>query len=150
MIWATDRTGLEILLFPTDAQIANLRATLPPHNNDSRVPAFRSPGIHACPHSYWEAVAVEVYSTPLIRAAGYEVDVMMSAFHGSELGMKGYEDGCFDTGDVLFPGTYYGMSLHPFDTVFAKSNRGNNEVLEKLTTWVRGSGYRSYDHCKAS
>jgi hypothetical protein len=148
MIWATDRIGLETLLFPSAELIEKFNATLPPHNEASPVPAMESPGINSCPHEYWKAVAIEVYSTPLIRAAAYEVDVIMSAFHGNEEGIAGYEEKCFESGDVLFPGSYYGMDLHPFDTVFAKTNRGTGElVLEHLTQWTKARKYSSYDHC---
>jgi hypothetical protein len=151
MIWATDRIGLEILLFPSQQLIQAFNASLPPHNDAGPVPAMETPGINSCPHEYWKAVAIEVYSTPLIRAAGYEVDAMMAAFHGNEKGTEGYEKECLATGDVLFPGAYYGMNLHPFDTIFTKTNRGNDPlVLQRLTDWTKGRGYSSYDHCHAS
>ncbi|CAG8960505.1 hypothetical protein HYFRA_00008225 [Hymenoscyphus fraxineus] len=147
MIWATDRVGMEILLFPTEAQIEATRASLPPHNPDEPVPPFTAPGINSCPHQYWDAVAVEVYSTPLIKAAGYDVDVIMTAFHKNDR----YQEECFrnvDYKDTLYEGTYFGTTIHPYDTVFAKANRGTNAlVLERLSEWIDGSGYSSYDHC---
>jgi hypothetical protein len=148
MIWAMDRTGLEILLFPSAQLIEKLKPTLPPHSDKSPVPAMEIPGIDSCPEEYWKAVAIEVYATPLIRAAGYEVDVLMLAFHGNDASVDEYEKQCFGNGDVLFPGGYYGTDLHPFDTLFAKTNRGTGElVLERLTKWTDARGYSSYDHC---
>lgn len=144
MIWAIDRIGLEVLLFPTDEQTAKLKTLIPPREPTSPVPEMEVPGINSCPHEYWKAVAVEVHSTALIKAAGYKVDAMMSAFHSSPL----YEEHCGSNGDVLLKDGYYGMNLHPYDTVFAKTNRGSDPLtLERLTSWTRGAKYSSYDYC---
>ncbi|TVY90557.1 hypothetical protein LAWI1_G007118 [Lachnellula willkommii] len=147
MIWATDRAGIEVLLFPTEAQVKRLKETLPPFSAGEPVPTLQHAGINWCPHDYWNAVSVEVHATPLIEAAGYKVDAMMSAFHKQAR----FEDSCGEPEagqDPLYDGQYFGTTLHPFDTVFAKANRGTNaKIFARLTEWTDGSNYTSYDHC---
>ncbi|CZR57232.1 uncharacterized protein PAC_07122 [Phialocephala subalpina] len=156
MILATDRIGLEILLFPTEAQIETFRDSLPPYpyvpaNHPAyNVPQLEHPGINSCPNEYWHAVSVEVHASALIKAAGYKIDAMMAAFHKSET----YEEECegdMSSPDVLYENSYWGTNIHPFDTIFAKSNRGTNaKVLKTLTEWTDGRGYSSYDVCQSS
>jgi hypothetical protein len=144
MIWATDRVGLEILLFPSEELQAKLKAGIKPFKDGEPVPPMEIPGINHCPHEYWKAVTVEVHATPLIQAAGYTVDAMMFASHMSE----NYLEECTDYPDPLYEGSYFGTDLHPFDTIFAKANRGTNQkVVDKLTEWVDGRKYSSYDYC---
>jgi hypothetical protein len=59
------------------------------HHNHLDPEAYRylpsihqAPGINQCFHTWDSAVAAEVSSTALIKAAGYKVDVLMAAFHG--------------------------------------------------------------------
>lgn len=151
MIWATDRIGLETLLFPTDEQYELTKNSLPPWGEtklQTEVPKFETvgAGINRCPHEYWDAVSVEVFATPLIKAAGYKVDVMMAAYHKQER----YEDGCDSYTLPLDDGGYFGMNPHPFDTVFSKSNwRGvNMKVIDTLSEWADGRKYSSYDYCR--
>ena len=146
MIWATDRIGLETLLFPSATLVEKFKSELPPHDSSHPVPPWESPGINFCPHEYWKAVAAEVYATPLLRSAGYKIDVMMTAYHS----IPNYEVACrqWMDGDMLSKGHYYGMDLHPFDAIFAKTNRGNDPItLEKMTTWTDERRYSSYDYC---
>jgi hypothetical protein len=170
MFWALDRAALETLLFPSDELVATFKESLPEKDPKEPVPEMESPGINSCPHKYWKAVAIEVYATPLLEAAGFEVDAMMSAFHGFgdalargesvDIGggdvkkgtMRkgtGYESICGDTLDPLFEHQYWGTTIHPFDTVFAKTNRDSNmEIVERLTQWTAGRAYSSYDVCR--
>ncbi|TVY58015.1 hypothetical protein LSUE1_G010034 [Lachnellula suecica] len=146
MIWATDRIGMETLLFPTEKQIETLKKILPRLKEGERVPEIKNPGINSCPNEYWDAVAVEVYATPLIKAAGYKVDAMMTAYQASDK----YEEECMrnDYQDVLYAGKYFGMDIHPYDTIFTKANRDGNVVaLEKFTEWMKDRKYTSYDYC---
>jgi hypothetical protein len=144
MIWATDRVGIETLLFPTDDQIAGLKTSLESMKPDTPVPEMETPGINSCPSEYWKAVAVEVYASPLIEAAGYKIDAMMTAFHAN----PNYEAECADIADVLYEDKYFGINLHPYDSIFAKANRGTNaETLRIYTEWMDESKYSSYDHC---
>lgn len=121
MIWATDSIGLTALLTsPT--------------------------GINDCFHTWDSAVKAEVGASAVIKEAGYKIDVMMSAFHGDEL----YEEHCdgSENGDVLWDHKYYGTNVHPYETIFMKSNRDIDPVLmEKLTGWHEGANYSSYDVC---
>lgn len=168
MFWALDRAGLETLLYPSEVVLEKFKASLPPHDPNQPVPEMWSPGINSCPHEYWKAVAVEVYSTALVKAAGYEVDAMMAAYHGFgdalargeevDIGSAkmptmrtgtGYESICEDNLDPLFEKQYWGTTMHPFDTVFAKTNRGSNmRTIERLTQWAEGRQYSSYDACR--
>lgn len=155
MIWATDSIGMEILLFPS----ANLTAPLKSYllkalpkvylgdPISKHVASLTIPGINSCPRNHAHAVALEVYATPLMKTAGYEVDAVMKAYHGIE----GYENVCkkgLEKGDVLLPDGYWGTNIHPFDTVFAKTNRKiDPAVLRRLTEWTEKTGYSSYDYC---
>ncbi|KAF8854336.1 hypothetical protein BDZ45DRAFT_747595 [Acephala macrosclerotiorum] len=170
MFWALNRAGLETLLYPSEELLEKFKASLPPYDPNQPVPEMWSPGINSCPHEYWKAVAVEVYSTALVKAAGYEVDAMMSAYRGFgdalargeevDLGggpvqmgtMRtgaGYESICKESLDPLLEKQYWGTTIHPFDTVFAKTNRGSNMgTIERLTQWTAGRQYSSYDVCR--
>jgi len=73
---------------------------------------------------------------------------MMSAYHGIER----FEEVCDsrENGDVFWDKKYFGTNVHPFETVFIKSNRGADPVgLERHSEWSKGRGYSSYDFCKA-
>lgn len=55
---------------------------------------------------------------------------------------------CNTPDDFLFENNYYGFNVHPFETLFIKSQRGiADNMLQKLTAWVDMSGYSSYDVC---
>ena len=144
MIWAIDRAGLEVLLFPSEKLQAKFMAGVKPFRKGEPVPPVETPGINHCPHEYWKAVTVEVHATPLLEAAGYTIDAMMFASHSS----KNYLEECKNYPDPLYENSYFGTDLHPFDTIFAKANRGTNQkVVDTLTDWVNGMKYSSYDHC---
>ncbi|CZR68683.1 uncharacterized protein PAC_18582 [Phialocephala subalpina] len=170
MLWVLDRIGLETLLYPTEEQIEDLITSLPPHDSRQRIPPMTVPGIKSCPHNYWQAVAVEVYATALIEAAGYQAAAMMLAYHGFgdslERGEKidlgggpvkmgswrtgtGYESICHESLDPLSGEEHYwGTTIHPFDTAFIKTNRPANKVIiERLTQWMAGIEYSSYNVC---
>ncbi|PBP28305.1 hypothetical protein BUE80_DR000830 [Diplocarpon rosae] len=145
MIWATDRVGMEILLFPSASLVEKYKKILGDRDHYP-VPKMKVAGINSCPHEYWDAVAIEVYATGLMKAAGYKVDPMMMAYHSSEK----YEVECAQTDDLQGHEKYYGMDMHPYDTIFVKTNRGLDPlVLERLTNWTDQWGYTSYDTCKA-
>ncbi|KAI9049305.1 hypothetical protein LZ554_007150 [Drepanopeziza brunnea f. sp. 'monogermtubi'] len=177
MIWATDIIGIETLLFPPQSALDYLakhpvkyiaaptmdkaeyaqadeegKKELDLHfqqvANETAEISRQPPGINSCFHSWRAAVAGEVSSTALIRAAGYEVDALMNAYHG----LESYENGktCFENRDVLFDGGYFGINVHPFETVFLKANRGLAPLtLEKHTEWTNRRNYSSYDYCKS-
>lgn len=116
-----------------------------------------------CKRNFVEAVLTgEVKFASMIRDAGYDVEVAWSARKS-----KDYQDaedywgrGC-PTWDCLYPLKYYGMDVHPYDTIFVKVNRttflrnhipttnspAGIHTLETLTKWADESKYSSYDHC---
>ena len=153
MIWATDLTGLETLLSPPSAIVTNLtlHPTYPADTETEtgkKLPPHYT-GINSCFHTWGAAVAAEIGASALIRAAGYKIDVMMAAYHAAE----NYEDICEkrrDKADVLWEGRYFGVNVHPFETVFIKSNRDVDTLtIDRLTQWTKKRGYSSYDYCKA-
>ncbi|PVH72652.1 hypothetical protein DL98DRAFT_520383 [Cadophora sp. DSE1049] len=172
MIWATDLIGIETLLFPPQKALdylsthpiklppasedTDMTSTTTPSSNDPTFPppspettrVHQAPGINGCFQDWDSAVAAEVSSTSLILAAGYKVDAMMSAYHGN----AEYEEArtCEKNRDLLWEGEYFGISVHPFETVFMKANRDVSPlVLKRYSQWVKQRGYSSYDYCRA-
>ncbi|KUJ08493.1 uncharacterized protein LY89DRAFT_599526, partial [Mollisia scopiformis] len=170
MLWALDRVGLEVLLNPSDELVAEYQATVPKGGPGAKIPDLERPGINSCPHSYWEAVSVEVHATWLMRTAGYDVEAMMYSYrgfgeplsrgevidlgggpvkHGTYREGTRYEDICAESLDPLYENHYWGMTIHPWDTIFTKQNRPVNQVtIERLSQWGDGIQYSSYDHCQ--
>ncbi len=121
MIYATDSIGLSIMLTPQ--------------------------GIGECFPTLRHAMGGEVRTTPLIKSKGYHIDVMLTNFQSE--GNYAFEN-CTVNGDFLYENTYYGFSVHPFETMFIKTNRNiSPKLIEQLTEWVDKSKYSSYDVCKA-
>ncbi|KAG9521454.1 hypothetical protein KCU93_g7385, partial [Aureobasidium melanogenum] len=87
-----------------------------------------------------------------IQEAGYGIYAMMSSFkaYGGEESEKVYLEACSGS-DALYSGNHNGTSLHPYDTIFSKTNRPWNEydrkVIDQLTEYAHLSGYSSYDKC---
>lgn len=131
MIWATDIAGLELLLHPPA---------------DPTKPKDQQPyGINHCFEGWDEAVRGEVGASSIITLAGFKLDVMMAAFHGYD-----YVEKCdpSQNGDVLWNNAYEGTTIHPYDTMFLKTNRDIDPLMvEKMTEWTGGSKYSSWDHC---
>jgi hypothetical protein len=72
---------------------------------------------------------------------------MMTA-HQALKNKADYGEICGKAEDLLYEGKYYGTNVHPFELVFMKTNRRIDDFgLEKLTEWVDGIGYESYDYC---
>jgi hypothetical protein len=137
MVWALDRTGLQALMQPPPAGIG-----------------------HWCPIDMVDAIFGEIRSTPAIRNAGYEVDVLTAVYHskdgsdvdgdGANDGFKGYYKDCKDA-DFFHDNAYYGFNVHPYETIFMKSARHMEEILlGNFTEWADGNGYSSYDACRVS
>ncbi|KAH8600790.1 hypothetical protein B0O99DRAFT_648905 [Bisporella sp. PMI_857] len=153
MILATDAVGMNVLLFPPPAAAEKLKEIPPygPMPGSEEMFPQPHPGINSCFHTWGSAVSAEIGSSAIIKAAGYRLDVMMSAYHGVKGGEKLYEDSC-DTsvnGDVLEEDGYFGTNVHPYETVFMKTNRKIDPLgIAKLTEWTEGRGYSSYDYCK--
>jgi hypothetical protein len=153
MIWATDRTGIELLLSPPEDVVSFLTENptydpLTKTEGDVALPPHYT-GINDCFHTWGDAVSAEIGSSALIKAAGYQLDVMMSAYHST----VDYETICektVDKADPLQDSSYFGINVHPFDPVFIKTNRDvDTLVVDRLTQWADGRGYSSYAYCKA-
>ncbi|KAL3425473.1 hypothetical protein PVAG01_02264 [Phlyctema vagabunda] len=125
MIWATDAVGLSYLLQPEAIGME-------------------------CFNTLQAAMNAEVRTTPYLRSAGFHVDVMMASYQ-LEKDYAYIDKHCHETGDQLWPNSYWGFNVHPFELIFMKSHRGIDDgMLAKMTEWAEGSGYSSYDVCKNS
>lgn len=84
----------------------------------------------------------------LIRSKGYEVDVMLTSAHS--ILPADYCDIVGPVNDHLSNGGYFGSNVHPYELMFAKANRGIDDVLmELLTTWHYNMNETSWDKCGA-
>ncbi|KAJ6262555.1 hypothetical protein Dda_3366 [Drechslerella dactyloides] len=100
--------------------------------------------ISQCFTKHEDAVQGEMNITTAITTAGYTVSAFMTAF-SQDAG--GYMHHC-EHDDVLYEDHYYGMSLHPYETMFQKANRDINPLqLKLLTEWHDRSGYSSQPVC---
>ena len=157
MIWATDILGLSTLLFPSEATLNEYAVNPPKPFNAAKALLEETqpqrPGMNYCFPDMTSAVTAEIGASKLIRAAGYKVDAMMSAYGDMERYVemcKGEEKKEKKKGDVLYDKKYFGTNVHPFETLFMKSNRDIDPVgLARHSEWVEfGAGYSSYDFCK--
>ncbi len=167
MIWATDSIGMELLLYPRRQHHEEEQLLDDDENDETPVTTTTTAqdlvALQGCFNEHNRAIGAEVGTTAMIRAAGYEVDALMAAFHKASV--HGADDGADDAGyaadcgteagagDVLFDGTYFGSNVHPYETVFIKANRNiDPTTLGLLTDWHRsgritGSGNGSWDVC---
>lgn len=139
MVWATDDVGMSILLDPSLATVASV--------DDHWATADDPVGMTGCYTSRDAAVHSEVGTTALVRSQGYDVDVLMTAFH-PETDMDAYCEAHSGSGDLLYDKGYFGTNVHPYETIFAKTNRDIDPTLmDHLTDWhIRGSK-TSWDMC---
>jgi hypothetical protein len=147
MIWALDSIGLNLLLYPPSTSNYDEWIGRMPHapgwDQDIRTPVI---GLNGCFNSYFTAVTAEVGATGIVRDAGYDVDVMLTRFHSR----PHYIQYCNPEEDenMLLENGYNGINVHPFETLFMKTNRGVSPlVIERLTEWIDGAKYSSYDVC---
>ncbi len=107
-------------------------------------------GLSACYPGHNKAVHGEIGTTALIRSQGYDVDVMMTSF-SSEKDVETYCEGqAGELDDILFDNKYFGSNVHPYELVFAKTNRGiDNVLVENLTKWHLKQEKGSWDLCGA-
>ncbi|KAK6538095.1 hypothetical protein TWF694_010979 [Orbilia ellipsospora] len=100
-------------------------------------------GLKTCFKDKVEAIDLEIFASTRIQDAGYQVDALMTAFHTD----LGYQADCHHD-DVNWEGGYFGMNLHPYDTMFLKANRGVAEnVLTMFTDWFNKMEYDSHEFC---
>ncbi|TDZ87602.1 hypothetical protein C8034_v006686 [Colletotrichum sidae] len=136
MIWATDAVGIDLLLNPPAS------SSITDQFGTSEDPV----GMAGCYDGWNAAVHAEVGATSTFLKQGYEVDLMMTAFHKS----KNYIDECDSTenGDMLWNGKYFGTNIHPYETIFIKANRDIDPTLiQHLTEWQQASNFTSYAAC---
>ncbi|KAM7216052.1 hypothetical protein V8F06_008525 [Rhypophila decipiens] len=139
MILATDQIGIAAMLDPKQALAASVDDQFA---NNTNLVAFAG-----CYAGYKEAVHAEIGTTGLIQAAGYKVDVLMTAMH-SESTPEEFCKANPDSGDVLFNGAYFGSNVHPYETVFIKANRNvDTKLLDKMTEWHLKMAETSFDTC---
>ncbi|KAK6522986.1 hypothetical protein TWF281_002412 [Arthrobotrys megalospora] len=101
------------------------------------------PILNHCFPDFWKAVNAEEHAAQTMLDAGYNITVLMSSFQSS----KDYVNTC-SHGEVLGDNAYFGTSLHPYETIFQKANRGIfPRQLELLTKWHDQAGYSSWDVC---
>ncbi|KAL0939761.1 uncharacterized protein CTRU02_206371 [Colletotrichum truncatum] len=145
MIWATDRIGMELLLDPFQGLAASV--------GDGWGSREDLVGLGGCYNEYIKAIHAEIGSTSIITGAGYKVDVMMTSYHGiSTPDPRTY---CTSipshVQDTLREGEYFGFTIHPYETIFIKTNRNINPAqIEHLSRWMGNGGYTSYEKCKAT
>ncbi|ROV89258.1 hypothetical protein VSDG_09072 [Cytospora chrysosperma] len=137
-VWATDFVGMELLMNP------------PAPGPNSTTDGFGGPeepvALAGCYPDVGRALHAELGATRVMFEAGWKVDLMMTAFHG----IANYSTVCDPQqhGDLLFNGKYFGTNVHPYETVFAKSNRNIDPLLmERLSEWQWASGWKSWDSC---
>lgn len=105
----------------------------------------------------------ETAMTGWIRDAGGDVFAMESRYtaHAGPGGKNttAFLDWCIDKpggpnhgSDVLHSGFYEGSSMHPYETIFAKTNRPWDErdrkTIDLLTEHAHLEGYSSWDRCE--
>lgn len=142
MIFATDSVGMDILLDPARAKI---NVTDFGGGPDDPV------GLSGCYANHHKAVHSEIGLATLIENAGYEVDVMMAAFRQAD-SLTAYCEGLTrdEQDDILYDNAYFGFNIHPYETIFFKTNRQIDPLaIEHLTNWTLKSNITSMDTCKA-
>jgi hypothetical protein len=144
-VWATDFVGMELLMHPPPPPPPGPDGT---DNIDTFAGRDEPVGLSGCYPDLNKALHAELGATRVMLAAGHRVDLLMSAYHG----IANYSAVCDpDTrGDMLWNNKYFGTNVHPYETVFAKTNRDVDPVLiDRLTEWQWNSGWRSWDSCGA-
>ncbi|POS73517.1 hypothetical protein DHEL01_v208094 [Diaporthe helianthi] len=141
MLWATDSVGMGILLDP------ELAHSVPQEDHWGRL---NDPvGLSFCHETMDDAIHSEIGSTRLITSQGYGIDVLMTAFELSEGSGIGKYCEVGQPADLLREGRYYGSNIHPYETIFFKSNREiDPNLIDKLTDWHLKSDLNSWKTCK--
>lgn len=158
MVWATDREGLSLLLHPppTSPRHDQWMETLFSHADDFPRPADYQPsgsdwvekGLSQCFANRQEAVQGEIAATGIILGAGKKVDTLLARYQTSQA--HNITAFCEPLGawDPQSEGNYGGGSIHPFETMFLKTNRGlSPQLVESLTEWTEQMHYSSYSQC---
>ncbi|KAI8919903.1 hypothetical protein DFJ77DRAFT_450418 [Powellomyces hirtus] len=120
-----------------------------PAHVQSMVLAFDEAGYEAglpafqCSNSIKDAImSGEVRLTGLLQEKGFKAHSITTAYAADP-------DAC-ENGDMNYKGKYYGMSYHPYELVFIKTNRDIDDLaLKQYTEWhdkiiARGAGSCPY------
>ena len=158
MVWATDSEGLSLLLNPppTSPQHDDWMEVLYSHPQDFPRPDDYKPndpdwiekGLSQCFANRQDAVEAEIAATGIILGAGKKVDVLLTKYQTAPEGNA--VEFCEPLGawDPQHEGAYDGASIHPFETIFIKTNRGiSAKHIENLSKWSDQLGYSSYRQC---
>lgn len=139
MLLATDDIGMAILLDPKLAK----STAIDDHYGSKDDPV----GFTPCFSSLMKAIHSEIGISNLIWSQGYEVEVMLSSVQ-AESSPKAYCEANGWPDDVLWEGKYFGTNVHPYETIFLKTNRDIDPVLvEDLTKWHLSQERSSWDMC---
>lgn len=160
MVWATDSEGLGLLLYPPlqsprhDTWMEKLfthAADFPrPDDYKPEDPDWVEKGLSQCFPNRQKAVEGEVAATGIILGANKKVDVLLTKYQTSL--DHNLMDFCEPLGvwDPQSEGGYDGTSIHPYESMFIKTNRGiSPRLIENLSKWTDESRYSSYDQCLA-
>ena len=111
-------------------------------------PGWVEKGLSQCFADRFRAVEAEIAATGVILGAGKKVDVLLSKYQTSlDHDVTKF---CEPLGawDPQMEGMYDGASIHPYETIFMKTNRGiSPKTIENLSKWADEMGYSSHDHC---
>lgn len=155
MLWGLDSVGMSLLLYPPKPTPNHDKwaAELPQPPDTPLIPITEEQkadnrtvreGINRCFHNYETAVEAEVGATPIIKANGYEIDNMLTKFKAG-----GY-DGCEGHArtDAMVGKEYDGADVHPYETIFIKTNRNIDPILlDNISKWTNQINYNSSDFC---
>ncbi|CZR55863.1 uncharacterized protein PAC_05751 [Phialocephala subalpina] len=156
MLWATDRTGMSLLLQPPKSSprhdgwmevlFAHPAQFPRPEGYIRGDSEWVEPGLNKCFQNRQQAVEAEIAATGIIFGAHKKVDVMLMKFQTD----PDYNAHCSRLGawDPQSNGGYDGANYHMFETMFIKTNRGIDARLLALQTgWMDRSQFSSYDYC---
>ncbi len=141
MLFATDEVGMSILLNPDLAHTVQ--------QSDLWGGPEDAVGLTICFETLYKAVHSEIGITNLILSQGYGVNALLTSVQAA----ASPDTYCEENGnpdDVLYDGRYYGTTVHPYETVFMKANRGiGDATLSVMTKWHSSRNVTSWDTCKA-
>lgn len=160
MVWATDSEGLGLLLYPPaqsprhDVWMEKLftHAAVFPRPDDYKPDDLDwvEKGLSQCFTNRQKAVEAEISATGIILGANKKVDVLLTKYQTSlDHNLLNFCEP-FDYWDPQAEGGYDGANIHPYESMFIKTNRGiSPRLIENLSKWTDESRYSSYEQCLA-
>ncbi|OTB20534.1 hypothetical protein K445DRAFT_299591 [Daldinia sp. EC12] len=135
LLWATDSTGIKLLLDPPQD------STAPHHSSSSSSNKQTLVALGGCYKDKQQASHGEIEATSMIKKAGYNVDVLMAAFHNA----GSHEEACLrgPTQEAVAD------DPHPYETLFVKAgNDVDPAAIARLTERYKPRGMKgSRDVC---